>query len=266
MNIHKETKQLSLTQPHTELSGGENKELAKSGMALYRITGVFLLLVVISIATPYGILSAIGIIDAPAAVALPLFQQQSTTVILAYYSLVWGGILLIPLALFLHFILARPATVSITIATTCGILAGVLLALGEIRWPFLLPYLASTYLDSHASEATRSAITIVYQAVDQYAGIAIGEHLSFLFVGIWSLLLALGLLRSPLFQSWVGWLGILVASSLFVSCLEPFDLNVGSILLVSLIVSRIGWALWLIVLAVFLLLPRSQVVHEQFPA
>jgi hypothetical protein len=270
MNIHNESsremKQLLLRLQHLESLSRGNKEAAQASTVLYRITGVFLLLVVIGIAAPYGILNAIGIIDAPAAVALPLFRQQSTTVILAYYSLVWGGILLIPLALLLHVILARPATVSITIATTCGVLAGVMLAFGEIRWPFLLPYLANTYLDPHVSEATRAAITVVYQAVDQYVGIAVGEHLSFLFIGIWSLLLALRLLRSPLFQTWVGWLGILVASSLFISCLEPFDLNVGSVLLISLIVSRIGWALWLIVLAVILLLPRSQVVHEQFPA
>ncbi len=256
MNIHRETKRLSLAQQHVESPVSEHKKLAPSGTTLYRVTGVFLLLVVIVTATPYGILNAIGIIDIPASVALPLFRQESTTVILAYYSLVWGGILLIPLALLLHIILARPTTISITIATTCGILAGVMLAFGEIRWPFLLPYLANTYLDPHASEATRAAITVVYQVVDQYLGIAIGEHLSSLFIGIWSLLLAFRLLRSPLFQPWVGWLGIFVAGSLFISCLEPFDLNVGSILLISLIVSHIGWALWLIVLALTFLLPQ----------
>ncbi len=261
MNIHRETK--PLTRQHGELPGGENKELIRSNTTLYRTTGVVLLLVVISSAAPYGILSAIGIIDTPAAVALPLFHQQGAVVILAYYSLVWSGILLIPLVLLFHTILARPASVSMTIATTCGVLAGVMLALGEIRWPFLLPYLANTYLDPHASEATRAAITVVYQTVDQYAGIAVGEHLSSLFVGIWSLLLALRLRRSPLFRPWVGWLGIFVAGCLFVSCLEPFDLNVGSALLIILLVSRIGWAIWLIILAVGLLLPRRQVVHEQ---
>lgn len=259
MNIRREV----LTGQHSEPISSKNKDLIRPSAALRRITSVFLFLVVISTATPYGILNVIGIIDTPAAVALPLFHQQSTTVILAYYSLVWGGLLLIPLALLLHAILARPTTVSMTLATTCGVLAGVMLAFGAIRWPFLLPYLANTYLDPHTSEATRAAITVVYQAVDQYAGIAVGEHLSSLFIGIWSLLITIRLLRSPLFQPWIGWLGILVVGSLFISCLEPFNLNIGPALLIVLLVSRIGWALWLIILAVVLLLPNGQVVHEQ---
>ena len=147
MNIHRETKRLSLAQQHVESPVSEHKKLAPSGTTLYRVTGVFLLLVVIVTATPYGISNAIGIIDIPASVALPLFRQESTTVILAYYSLVWGGYpLLIPLALLLHIILARPTTISITIATTCGILAGVMLAFGEIFWLALPATLLSKYL------------------------------------------------------------------------------------------------------------------------
>jgi hypothetical protein len=67
MNIQRETKLPPLIQQHIEPPSSENKELAQSSASLSRITGVFLLLVVVGLLVPDAILSAIGIIDAPAA-------------------------------------------------------------------------------------------------------------------------------------------------------------------------------------------------------
>jgi len=43
--------------------------------------------------------------------------------------------------------------------------------LGFIRWPFLVPSLAYTYLDPSASEATRAAIEVTFNAFNHYAGV-----------------------------------------------------------------------------------------------
>lgn len=246
-------------QQHVGILAGE---AAPTPMMVYRIAGFLALLVLIGFVVPYGLLSAGGSIDAPAADAFRLFDQQRATVILANYGIALAGILVIPLALLLRDIVGRHAARGMAVGTNCGILAGLTLALGAMRWPFLLPRLADTYRDPHTAEATRAAIAVVYQAVDQYAGIAIGEHLAFLFVAIWTLFLGFGLRRSPIFPAWAGWFGIFVASSQFVSGIEHFDLPGGSVLMTVLIASRIGWGLWLVVLAVVLLRFRPSSAAE----
>ena len=60
-------------------------------------------------------------------------------------------------------------------------LAGVAQVLGLIRWSFLVPSLADIYTDPESSPATRDSVAITFQAFQRYAGVAIGEHLGYLF-------------------------------------------------------------------------------------
>ena len=48
--------------------------------------------------------------------------------------------------------------------------------LGLLRWPFLVPYLSGRYQDESASPATREALTVVFETIHQYLGVAVGEH------------------------------------------------------------------------------------------
>ena len=66
------------------------------------------------------------------------------------------AVLFVPLAVLVHKALAREDTPYMTLATAFGVVAGVVQFLGLVRWPFLVPYLADTYLDPASSEATRS--------------------------------------------------------------------------------------------------------------
>ena len=142
--------------------------------------------------------------DQPADIAFPIFRQQSATVLFSYYALAWSGLFLIATVLMLYRVLARRMIFSLIIATVCGVLGGLMQAIGDLRWPFLLPFLVNTYFNPSSSQASRASAVVVFQAVDQFAGVELSEHLYYLFIGVWTLLVGWYLLRSLRSHNWLA--------------------------------------------------------------
>jgi hypothetical protein len=130
-----------------------------------------------------------------------------------------------------------------------GVLAGAVQFVGLARWPFLVPYLAETYLDPQASPAAREATGVTFQAFNQYAGGAIGEHLGYLFTAVWTLLLAAGLHR-VLRRPWLAALGAVSGLGIAVGMLEPLGVEAAGLINA---VAYSAWALWLVILGVLVL-------------
>jgi hypothetical protein len=130
------------------------------------------------------------------------------------------------------------------------VIAGVVQTLGFIRWVFLVPILASAYLDPSTTASSRAAIEVTFNAFNQYAGVGIGEHLGYLFTALWSLLVAVSILKSARFKAWVGWIGIFSAVGILVGILEPAGVPVVGIINAM---AYILWAVWLIVVGVIIL-------------
>ena len=127
--------------------------------------------------------------------------------------------------------------------------------LGLVRWPFLVPYLADTYLDPASSEATRESVAVVFQAFNHYAGVAVGEHLGYLFTSLWTALVALAMFGSPLlFGRWLALLGMASAAGVLVGTLEPAGFQPAADVVV---VGYILWSAWLALFGILLLLPGS---------
>jgi hypothetical protein len=133
-------------------------------------------------------------------------------------------------------------------------MAGVVQFLGLVRWPFLVPYLADTYLAPASSPATREAVAVVFQAFNQYAGVGVGENLGYLFTGLWTMLVALTMFGSPLpLRGWLGLLGLVSAASILVGTLEPAGFEPAANVVV---IGYILWSIWLALFGIFLLLPK----------
>ena len=73
-----------------------------------------------------------------------------------------------------------------------------------IRWPFLVPYLTRADADADVSPARRETIDIVFQSFNRYLGVAVGEHLGYLFTGGWSVLTGVALIQATNTQWWSG--------------------------------------------------------------
>jgi hypothetical protein len=223
------------------------------------LTGVLLILTPIVFNVFFTLLSVTfeypDILREPTGYVLRHFDAGGSGLVAIWYGFMLTAVLFVPLAVLVHKVLAREDTPYMVVATAFGVVAGVVQFLGLVRWPFLVPYLADTYLDPASSGATRESVAVVFQTFNQYAGVAVGEHLGYLFTGLWTVLVALAMFGSPLpFRRWLALLGVVSAVGVFVGTLEPVGFEPAADIVV---VGYILWSIWLALFGIFLLLPRS---------
>ena len=222
---------------------------------LRKLTGVLLILTPVAFNVFFTWLSAIfaypDILREPASVVLREFDAGGRELVAVWYGFMLTAALFVPLAVLVHRVLARQDAPYLAVATAFGVVAGVVQFLGLVRWPFLVPYLADTYLDPASSEATREAVTVVFEAFNRYAGVAVGENLGYLFTALWTGFVALAMLGSALpVRRWLSLLGVVAAAGI----LEPAGFQPAAKIVV---IGYILWSIWLALFGIFLLLTRS---------
>ena len=167
-----------------------------------------------------------------------------------WYAFVLTTLLFIPLGVLLPRLLGVDNPAWFALAASLGVLAGLVQALGLLRWPFLVPYLAKTYTQPDASPASRQAVEVVFQAFHQYLGVAVGEHLGYLFTACWTALIAYRVIIHSSVP-WFGWLGLLCAAGILVGMLEPAGFKRAGMINA---IAYIFWSLWLVALGVIILI------------
>jgi hypothetical protein len=226
------------------------------------LTATLLIAVPILFLLFYGLLTMTfdypSILREPAGEILRRFAAGGPSLVLLWYGFALTPALFIPAAILLRR--AFPATSPLLeLAVPLGVLAGLTQVLGLIRWPFLVPELARTFLDPAASEATQAAALTVFGAFHQYAGVAIGEHLGYLFTGAWTFVIAGAMLEAPLFRSWLGWAGIASALGILVGLLEPAGIGLAGTINA---IAYLAWSLWLVGTGIALLRAHAQVADS----
>src|SRR5215212_4079743 len=170
---------------------------------LRRLTGVLLILTPIAFNLLFTLLSVTfeypDILRQPAGYVLERFGAGGAGLVATWYGFMLTAVLFVPLVVLVHRVLAgdgREASEPfyLGLATAFGVVAGVMQFLGLAR----LPFLADSYTDPTSSEATREAVAVVFEAFNRYAGVAVGEHLGYLFTGLWTALVALAMFGSAL--------------------------------------------------------------------
>jgi len=229
-----------------------------------RLTGVLLILTPIAFNLLFTLLSVTfeypDILRQPAGYVLERFDAGGAGLVATWYGFMLTAVLFVPLVVLVHRVLAGDgreagAPFYLGLATAFGVVAGVMQFLGLARWPFLVPYLADSYTDPASSEATRESVAVVFEVFNRYAGVAVGEHLGYMFTGLWTALVAVAMFGSALpFRRWLGLLGVLSAAGVLVGTLEPAGFEAAANIVV---VGYILWSIWLALTGVFLLLTRS---------
>jgi hypothetical protein len=236
-----------------------------NSLQVRRLAGLLLILVPVAFSVCFTLLQMLfeypDILRQPTADILTKFQAGGSGLIAVWYALTLTAVLFIPVVVLIHRLLATDeASATLWVATVFGIVAGFAQALGFLRWPFLVPQLAQAYLDPAASEAQRAAAAMVFEAFHRYAGMAIGEHLGYLSTSVWSFLVALLMLRSPLFGRRLGMAGMALALGVAIGLLEPAGVPFAGAINA---ISYLAWALWLIVVGVVLLVRRPATAPAQ---
>ena len=231
-----------------------------NSLAVRRTAAALLLLVPLAFTVCYLLLGQLfeypAILRQPTADVLAKFAAGGAPLVAVWYALTLTAVAFVPVTLLVHRVLAgREAPVLLWVATAFGVLAGLSQTLGFLRWPFLVPHLAQAYLAPGASEAQRAAAGLVFEAFHRYAGMAVGEHLGYLSTSVWTFLVALLMLRAPLFGRALGLSGMLLALGIATGLLEPAGLELAGAINA---ISYLAWALWLIVVGVVVLVRRSE--------
>ena len=131
------------------------------------------------------------ILREPTSVVLPAFAVGGASLVWTWFATGWTyAILPVPILL-LPAALGRRDDLALRVATYAGATSVVLALTGFLRWVFVVPSLARSYVTGDA--ATRAAVDAAWTAQHQYGGALLGEHLGQLLVIGWSVTLcALG--------------------------------------------------------------------------
>jgi Domain of unknown function (DUF4386) len=160
------------------------------------VTGLSAIALAIVFNVPYSILAATydypDVLRGPAGEALDQFAAGGWSLILTWHAFALSALALAPMAIALSLTPARVAAkpaLSVG-AAIFGALAGVTQAMGLWRWVFVIPGLARTHADPNVTPDAKRAAESAFDILNQYGGVAIGEHLGQLLTALFVLLLA----------------------------------------------------------------------------
>src|SRR5215212_5526298 len=187
-----------------------------TGRRLCRMTGGLFVVGALAFAGAATVLSSTfdwpDILRQPANVVLPAFVAGGPSLVWTWFAVAWTyAILTVPILL-LPAALNRRADAALRAATYVGATSVVLALIGFLRWVFVVPPLADSYVAGDAT--TRTAVATAWTAQHQYGGALLGEHLGQLLVIAWSITVSVLILRTGVLPRWAGWLG-LAASAMY---------------------------------------------------
>ena len=188
----------------------------------------------------------------PAGEVLTRFAHGGAELHLFWYLMMVAALAFIPAAIALaqYFWKSQPTVAAFSAGF--GILAGLVQALGLMRWVMLVPALAASYVAPDATPAQQEMAVALFDAANRYLGMGVGEHLGYLFTALWTLTIAV--LVWSRFR-WLAVAGIVIAAGVAVGMLEPVGVA-GAADVNSIAFSL--WALWAIALGVALLWRRGK--------
>lgn len=190
------------------------------------------------------------ILRKPTTEVLHKFRQGGSRLILTWWAFAMSALLFGIIAVLVPYALALNQWQQVLIATL-GLLASLVQFLGLVRWPFMVPHLAREA--KTADKAKLASIDVIFQSLNRYLGVAVGEHLGYLFTGLWTLVLAIVLLPFGTFSLVLGVLGTLIGLLLVVCSLEFVGKNEEHGWKFAAAITPfvyIAWSLWLIALGV----------------
>jgi Domain of unknown function (DUF4386) len=194
------------------------------------------------------------ILREPPDVVLPAFVSGGTSLVWTWFATAWTYAILVVPILLLPAVLGRRDDPALHAATFVGAASVLLSLLGFLRWVFVVPPLARSYVDGDAT--AKAAVDAAWTAQHQYGGALLGEHLGQLLVIGWSVTLSVIIVRTRVLPLWLGVAGLVVSG--------VYLLNQGDVLATAVpgfpvfdlagLIGSTGWGLWVAALGVTLLL------------
>lgn len=236
----------------------------KTSARNYYITISLILAEIVTVLTPFFILGRYfdfpDILRKPAAEAFALFRQNQRIIIPAYYIFMISGLLFLPLTYWLGSTLqASNSKLSQNIFTGLGISTALFQSIGFCRWIFLMSFLTSQYFQQPENQDT---ISLIYETLNHYAGMTIGEHLGFIAMGFWTITLGVIIYQHAGFKKWLGVIGVIIGGLIIASVMEHFGGSSAAFFAVLNVLANTLWIFWMIIIGFFLFF---QLNNEFYP-
>jgi hypothetical protein len=231
---------------------------SSTGTGLRRATGGLFVAGAVAFAGAATALSSTfdwpDVLREPAGVVLPAFAAGGTSLVWTWFATAWTyAVLLVPMLL-LPAVLGRHRDPVLRAATYLGATSVLLSLIGFLRWVFVVPPLADSYVSG--DPMTRAAVDAAWTAQHQFGGALLGEHLGQVLAVAWSVAVSVIVLRTRVLPRWLGLSG-LVVSALYLT-------NQGDVLATAVpgfpvwdlggLIGSTTWGLWVAALGVVLLL------------
>ncbi len=230
-------------------------------MSIEVLTGVLLIALPIAYNALFTLLARSfdypDILRRPTNEVLERFTAGGSKLILTWWGFAMSAVLLAPTAVLVSATFDDADPTLLVVTTAIGLLAALVQFLGLIRWPFAVPHLAREMGDPTSSAGKREAVDVIFQTLNRYLGVAVGEHLGYLFTGVWTGLVGATILQSEVLHPVFGVTGLLLAPLFLFGSMEFLGSNepegwklAGTIVPLA----YIGWSLWLLAMGIALLI------------
>ncbi len=176
------------------------------------------------------------------ALRLELFTNNQSIIVPSYYMLALTGLGQMIISVLFAQQLSKTNSI-VTLGLLFGILTGLFQLIGFIRWPILVPYLAS-----HSS-SNPELIALIEGAFNHFIGMALGEHLGFLMQGLWTICIGVSLLNIDSIDRKISFAGITIGSLTCLFSYEPLGVPALSYLTNPVLSA---WYIWLLYLSLIL--------------
>lgn len=219
--------------------------------ALRQLTGS--LLVIVPLVFTAGFTGLQMTFDYPAVLRFPAgevltrFAAGGVDLHLYWYAMFAAALGLIPAAIGFGLKTWERDNLLAALSIGFGVLAGLVQALGLLRWVMLVPSLAAAYVAPGATAMDQAVAAGLFDAMNHYLGAGVGEHLGYLFTGAWTVTVS-----ALIWKQWrsLAMAGIVIALGVVAGMAEPFGVPMtGMINALSFSL----WALWALVLGVMVL-------------
>ena len=217
--------------------------------------GILLIISAIGLLIPYTILTIIfqypQILREDTGVILTRFYEGGRPLIFTWFAFALTGLPLIPAYIGIGQWLEQRIPF-IRTATTLGVVGLVVQMIGLLRWTFVVPMLASTYMKTE-DVSIKAAVIVAFNTLHQFAGVLLGEHLGQLLTILWTVMISFALKRSKWIPGWLAWLGVVASGIYLLAQLELLATVMEGIPVWDLagFIGSTLWLLWLIFVGIY---------------
>ena len=196
------------------------------------------------------------------ATILTKFHNGGSKLILTWFAFAITGLPLLPAYILIGQKLENKTSL-VRVATTIGVVGLIVQMVGLLRWTFVVPVLADTFINA-GDVATKAAAIVSFKTIHQFGGVILGEHLGQLFTVAWTVMISISFGKLKMFPKWVNGLAyicsliyLIAQAELFATVIPGFPVwemagFIGSTL----------WLVWLILIGV-MFLKRKDIASDK---